>query len=181
MLLRLSIRDFVLVDRLELEFAAGFGALTGETGAGKSILVDALAFILGERADAGLIRSGCERAEVSAEFATTGLPAVCDWLRENEMEAGEDGALILRRTLDAGGRSRVWINGSASTCSSCVRWPRAWSTSTVSTRINHCCAATYSARCLTTMPASHPQSPGGGRLARLASRKRFARGRRRRC
>lgn len=115
MLLRLSIRDFVLVDRLELEFAAGFGALTGETGAGKSILVDALAFILGERADAGLIRSGCERAEVSAEFATTGLPAVCDWLRENEMEAGEDGALILRRTLDAGGRSRVWINGSAST------------------------------------------------------------------
>jgi DNA repair protein RecN (Recombination protein N) len=113
MLLRLSIRDFVLVDRLELEFAAGFGALTGETGAGKSILVDALAFVLGERADAGLVRSGCERMEVSAEFAISALPAVVDWLRENEMDSGDE--LILRRTLDAGGRSRVWINGSAST------------------------------------------------------------------
>lgn len=113
MLLRLCIRDFVLVDRLELEFAAGFGALTGETGAGKSILVDALAFVLGDRADAGLIRSGCERSEVSAEFDVRALPLVADWLRENEMD-GEEG-LILRRTLDAGGRSRVWINGSSST------------------------------------------------------------------
>ncbi len=113
MLLRLVIRDFVLVDRLELEFATGFGALTGETGAGKSILVDALAFVLGDRADATLVRSGCERAEVSAEFDVVSLPAVSAWLRDNEMEA--DGELILRRTLDAGGRSRVWINGSAST------------------------------------------------------------------
>jgi DNA repair protein RecN (Recombination protein N) len=68
MLWRLTIRDFVLVDRLELEFQTGFGTLTGETGAGKSILVDALAFALGERADSGLIRAACERAEVSAEF-----------------------------------------------------------------------------------------------------------------
>ncbi len=113
MLQRLVIRDFVLVDRLELEFAAGFGALTGETGAGKSILVDALAFVLGDRADATLVRSGCERAEVSAEFDVAALPAVTAWLRDNEMEA--DDGLILRRTLDAGGRSRVWINGSAST------------------------------------------------------------------
>jgi DNA repair protein RecN (Recombination protein N) len=113
MLLRLSIRDFVLVDRLELEFSAGFGTLTGETGAGKSILVDALAFVLGDRADAGLIRSGCERSEVSAEFEVSALPDVLAWLRENEMDS--DDALILRRTLDAGGRSRVWINGSSST------------------------------------------------------------------
>lgn len=113
MLLRLAIRDFVLVDRLELEFAAGFGALTGETGAGKSILVDALAFVLGDRADAGLIRNGCDRAEVSADFDIAALPAVGDWLRENEMD--QDEGLILRRTLDAGGRSRVWINGSSST------------------------------------------------------------------
>jgi DNA repair protein RecN (Recombination protein N) len=113
MLLRLSIRDFVLVDRLELEFSAGFGALTGETGAGKSILVDALAFALGERADTGLIRSGCERTEVSAEFSVAASPQVLAWLRENEMDDEE--GLILRRTLDAGGRSRVWINGSAST------------------------------------------------------------------
>ena len=68
MLRRLTIRDFVLVDRLELDFDPGFGTLTGETGAGKSILVDALAFALGERADAGLVRAGCERAEVAAEF-----------------------------------------------------------------------------------------------------------------
>ena len=113
MLQRLAIRDFVLVDRLELEFATGFGALTGETGAGKSILVDALAFVLGDRADATLVRSGCERAEVSAEFDVAALPAVTAWLRDNEMEA--DDGLILRRSLDAGGRSRVWINGSAST------------------------------------------------------------------
>lgn len=117
MLLRLAIRDFVLVDRLELEFSAGFGALTGETGAGKSILVDALAFVLGDRADAGLIRSGCERSEVSAEFEVSALPDVLAWLRENEMDSDDDGGdgLILRRTLDAGGRSRVWINGSSST------------------------------------------------------------------
>jgi DNA repair ATPase RecN len=68
MLLRLTIRDFVIVDRLELEFDAGFGALTGETGAGKSILVDALSLALGERADASVIRVGAERAEIAAEF-----------------------------------------------------------------------------------------------------------------
>lgn len=113
MLLRLSIRDFVLVDRLELEFSSGFGALTGETGAGKSILVDALAFVLGERADTGLIRSGCDRTEVSVEFSVATSPSVLEWLRENAMD--HDDALILRRTLDAGGRSRAWINGSAST------------------------------------------------------------------
>ena len=75
MLRRLNIRDFVLVDRLELEFDAGFGVLTGETGAGKSILVDALAFVLGERADAGLVRNGCERAEVGVCFDLDDAPA----------------------------------------------------------------------------------------------------------
>ncbi|MBI2306452.1 MAG: DNA repair protein RecN [Rhodocyclales bacterium] len=113
MLQHLAIRDFVIVDRLELDFAAGFGALTGETGAGKSILVDALAFVLGERADAGLIRSGCDRAEVSAEFAADGIAGAVAWLREQELD-GDDG-LILRRTIDAGGRSRAWINGSPAT------------------------------------------------------------------
>ena len=68
MLLRLIVRDFVIVDRIELEFGGGFGALTGETGAGKSILVDALSLALGERADATVVRSGAERAEISAEF-----------------------------------------------------------------------------------------------------------------
>ena len=110
MLRRLIIRDFVLVDRLELEFQAGFGTLTGETGAGKSILVDALAFVLGERGDAGLIRSGCERAEVNAEFDLHGLSPATDWLRENDFAADE--GLLLRRVLDNNGRSRAYLNGS---------------------------------------------------------------------
>ena len=109
MLSRLTIRDFVLVDRLELEFSTGFGALTGETGAGKSILVDALSFVLGERADAGLVRNGCERAEVGVSFDLTGAPAATEWLRAQDLEAEDE--LVLRRVLDAGGRSRAYING----------------------------------------------------------------------
>ncbi len=113
MLQRLTIRDFVLVDRIELEFQAGFGTLTGETGAGKSILVDALAFVLGERADAGMIRTGSERAEVAAEFCLADAPAVAGWLKEHDLD-GEDG-LLLRRVLDANGRSRAYLNGSPAT------------------------------------------------------------------
>ena len=109
MLLRLSVRDFVVVDRLELEFALGFTALTGETGAGKSILVDALALALGERADPGLVRSGKERAEITAVFALT--PSVEEWLQAQDFPA-EDGELLLRRVVEAGGRSRAYINGS---------------------------------------------------------------------
>ena len=110
MLRRLTIRDFVLVDRLELEFGTGFGTLTGETGAGKSILVDALAFALGERADAGLIRSGSERAEVTAEFDLSDTETAADWLREHDLDADE--GLLLRRVLDGNGRSRAYLNGS---------------------------------------------------------------------
>ena len=110
MLRRLTIRDFVLVDRLELEFKSGFGTLTGETGAGKSILVDALAFVLGERADTGLIRVGSERAEISAEFDLQGSPALVDWLDAQDL-ATDDG-LLLRRVVDSSGRSRAYVNGS---------------------------------------------------------------------
>ena len=110
MLCRLTIRDFVLVDRLELDFQAGFGTLTGETGAGKSILVDALAFALGDRADASLIRAGSERAEVNAEFDLAAAPAAADWLRAHDLDA--QGVLLLRRVLDANGRSRAYLNGS---------------------------------------------------------------------
>lgn len=110
MLRRLTIRDFVLVDRLELEFKGGFGTLTGETGAGKSILVDALAFALGERADSGLIRSGSERAEVCAEFDLQDSPAAAEWLCGQSLDAAE--GLLLRRVVDANGRSRAYLNGS---------------------------------------------------------------------
>jgi DNA repair protein RecN (Recombination protein N) len=113
MLQHLTIRDFVIVDRLELSFQDGFGALTGETGAGKSILIDALALALGERADAGVVRSGCDKAEVAATFNIVALPQVGDWLRSNDLDGDDE--LLLRRVVDAGGRSRAYINGSPAT------------------------------------------------------------------
>jgi DNA repair protein RecN (Recombination protein N) len=117
MLLHLAIRDFAIVDELELDFHEGFTALTGETGAGKSILIDALALALGERADAADVRSGAERADVSAEFSIAALPAVQSWLREQALEgmAEEVDRLLLRRVLDRGGRSRAFINGHPAT------------------------------------------------------------------
>lgn len=113
MLRRLLIRDFVIVDQLELEFEAGFGALTGETGAGKSILVDALALSLGDRADTSVVRQGAQRAEVAAEFDVAEDSELAAWLRENDFDA--DDACLLRRVVDAGGRSRATINGSPAT------------------------------------------------------------------
>ena len=111
MLCRLLIRDFVLVRELELDFQPGFGALTGETGAGKSLLIDALAFVLGERAEAGLIRVGAPRAEVVAEFDASSDPAFLAWFSEQAipLETGE--GVLIRRVLEAGGRSRALING----------------------------------------------------------------------
>jgi DNA repair protein RecN (Recombination protein N) len=114
MLKYLSIRDFVIVESLELDFAAGFTALTGETGAGKSILIDALSLALGERADAAMVRNGCERAEISAEFDIVQLPQVQALLLEQGLE-GDAGVCLLRRVLDANGRSRGFINGSTAT------------------------------------------------------------------
>jgi DNA repair protein RecN (Recombination protein N) len=111
MLRRLFIKDFVIVDRLELEFEAGFGTLTGETGAGKSILVDALSLALGERADAGVVRAGGEKAEVAAEFDTD--ERLTAWLRANDLEA--DGGCLLRRVVDSKGRSRAYVNGMPAT------------------------------------------------------------------
>ncbi|HPE04897.1 MAG TPA: AAA family ATPase, partial [Thauera sp.] len=114
MLRCLTIRDFVIVDRLDLEFATGFGALTGETGAGKSILLDALGLALGGRGEAAMVRSGRDRADVAAEFDLPSAEGLVAWLAEQALPADE-GVLILRRTIDAGGRSRAWINGVAAT------------------------------------------------------------------
>ncbi len=111
MLRRLSLRDFVIVDELEVELDGGFSVLTGETGAGKSILVDALQLALGSRGDAGVVREGAARAEIGAEFdAPASLAA---WLEEAGFAAQD--SLLLRRTIDAQGKSRAWINGSAAT------------------------------------------------------------------
>jgi len=113
MLRFLSLRDFVIVDRLELEFKAGFTALTGETGAGKSILVDALMLVLGGRSDTPVLRHGASKAELSADFDIAGLPGVSAWLLEREF--AEDGACLLRRVIDDANRSRAFINGRAAT------------------------------------------------------------------
>lgn len=111
MLRSLSIRDFVLVESLDLDFAPGMTVLTGETGAGKSILVDALSLALGDRAESGVVRNAAKRAEISAEFELENSPAVQAWLAENGLEA-EPGVCLLRRTVEAEGRSRAFINGS---------------------------------------------------------------------
>jgi DNA repair protein RecN (Recombination protein N) len=111
MLRTLTIRDFVIVDTIELEFSNGFTVFTGETGAGKSILIDALQLALGGRGDASMVREGAARADISADFALT--PAAISWLEQNEFST-EDGAL-LRRVIDNAGRSKAYINGSAAT------------------------------------------------------------------
>jgi DNA repair protein RecN (Recombination protein N) len=110
MLRALNITDFVIVDRVELEFGAGFTALTGETGAGKSILIDALAMVLGERGDAAVVRQGAEKAEIGAEFDIARMKPFKRWLADNDL-AGDDDTYLVRRVIDGGGRSRAFING----------------------------------------------------------------------
>jgi DNA repair protein RecN (Recombination protein N) len=112
MLSHLSIRNYLLVESVDLDFESGLTVLTGETGAGKSILVDALGLALGDRAEGGVVRQGAARAEISAEFVIDDLPQLAAWLDESGY-ASDDGTLILRRVIDAGGRSRAFINGSA--------------------------------------------------------------------
>jgi DNA repair protein RecN (Recombination protein N) len=112
MLRRLTLRDVVIVSQLEVELQPGFSVLTGETGAGKSILVDALQLALGGRGDAGMVREGCTRAEVTVEFDTPS--ALAGWLEEAGFDHGGD-ILLLRRSIDAQGKSRAWINGSPAT------------------------------------------------------------------
>src|SRR6201991_5351708 len=111
MLRRLNLKDFVIVPELELDFGPGFAVLTGETAAGKSTLIDALQLALGSRGDAGVVREGAARAEISAEFDTP--PALSAWLDEAGFDNGE--TLLLRRVIDAQGKSRAWVNGSVAT------------------------------------------------------------------
>ena len=109
MLLHLSISQFTLVDQLELEFGPGTSTLTGETGAGKSITLDALGLALGDRGNAELVRAGAPRADIHATFDIADHPEATAWLEEQELDAGRE--VILRRTISADGRSRAYING----------------------------------------------------------------------
>ena len=116
MLKHLSIRNFAIVAAQDLDFQPGFTALTGETGAGKSILIDALALALGERAAPDLVRPGGDRVEIAAEFSIEALPALKNWLLDQALD-GESESLLLRRVVDNTGRSRAFINGHVATLS----------------------------------------------------------------
>jgi DNA repair protein RecN (Recombination protein N) len=111
MLTRLQIRNFAIIDEIEVEFGAGMTVLTGETGAGKSILVDALGLVLGERGGAGLVRAGAARAEFSAEFDISAQPEAKSWLLAQALDADDD--CLLRRVIGEDGRSRAFVNGNA--------------------------------------------------------------------
>ena len=108
---RIVLRDFVIVDELDLDLESGFTVLTGETGAGKSILIDALQLVTGARADVGVIREGAQRTDVSAEFDAP--EALAPYLEDAGFECSE--SLLLRRTVDLTGKSRAWVNGSTAT------------------------------------------------------------------
>ena len=111
MLSSIQIKDFAIIDHIELELEAGMTALTGETGAGKSILVDALMFVTGGRAGTDIIRHGCDKAEVSASFTLARNPLSENWFKEQDI--AHDGECVLRRLMSRDGRSRAWVNGQA--------------------------------------------------------------------
>ncbi len=111
MLMSLQVRDFAIVDRIDVEFEPGMTVLTGETGAGKSILVDALGLVLGERGSAQLVRDGAKRAEFAAEFNVADLDIVRAWLEEHSLDMDDE--CLLRRVINADGRSRAFINGNS--------------------------------------------------------------------
>lgn len=117
MLRRLILRDFVIVTALDIDLHTGFTALTGETGAGKSILIDALQLALGSRGDAGVVREGATKADITAEFepSTAQRQALTPWLEEAGFEAADGEPLLLRRVVDNQGKSRAWINGRTAT------------------------------------------------------------------
>jgi DNA repair protein RecN (Recombination protein N) len=117
MLRSLTIRDFVIVDSLELDFESGFTALTGETGAGKSIMIDALSLALGARAEGNVVRVGQSRAEITVEFDLADIKAARRWLKDNELADDDANICLFRRVLDAGGRSKSFINGTSVTLS----------------------------------------------------------------
>ena len=113
MLVHLSVSNFAITQALEIELQPGMTVLTGETGAGKSIMLDALGLTLGDRADSGVVRAGAERADIHAEFDISDIPLARQWLQERELLAGNE--CRLRRVITKEGRSRAYINGQPAT------------------------------------------------------------------
>jgi DNA repair protein RecN (Recombination protein N) len=118
MLIHISISNYTIVSDLEMEFSPGMTVITGETGAGKSIMLDALGLCLGDRADPKAVRTGCDRAQIVAGFDVGAIPAAAAWLRERDLYIGEE--CLLRRVITNEGRSRAYINGNATTLQDCV-------------------------------------------------------------
>ena len=119
MLSHLSIQNYATVDTLEIEFSPGMSVITGETGAGKSIILGALGFTLGDRADKTIVRAGASKADISAEFDTSGIDNARLWLEENDLLAEDQPEhCLLRRVVNSDGRSRAYINGSVVNLSS---------------------------------------------------------------
>ena len=108
MLTQLTISNYTVITALEMEFGSGMTVITGETGAGKSIMLDALGLCLGDRADAKSIRHGCDKAEISASFDLSAIPSAVHWLKTRDLGDGED--CLLRRVITREGRSRAYIN-----------------------------------------------------------------------
>ncbi len=111
MLAQLTISNFAIVRELEIDFHSGMTVITGETGAGKSIAIDALGLCLGGRAEADMVRTGAARADLCARFSLKDTPAALRWLEENQLEDGHE--CLLRRVISSDGRSRGFINGTA--------------------------------------------------------------------
>ena len=118
MLTHLSISNYAIAEALDIEFSGGMTAITGETGAGKSIILGAMSLILGDRADRDVVRSGSERADISAEFDLSRLAAARQWLDDNDLNGDDPALCLIRRSVTADGRSRAWINGSQVTLQS---------------------------------------------------------------
>ena len=134
MLINLSIQDYAVVDQLEVVLDAGMTCITGETGAGKSIMLDALGLCIGDRADSRAIRPGAARTDIAACFDVSHNTRAQVWLSERDLESAGD--CILRRTITAEGRSRAYINGSPATSQTALIWGNSSWISTPSMRIS---------------------------------------------
>ena len=113
MLSHIHLRNFAIIETLDLELKTGMTALTGETGAGKSILIDAIGLVLGDRAESGVVRHGADKAEITLTVELDDTPSAQAWLAEQDLsDDNDDDQCILRRVITANGKSRAWINGS---------------------------------------------------------------------